>query len=80
MGRPVINRKFTTMPRIPVSGMPGHLKRAFMSGLVILRIKTAKDTKTKAAKVPMLVSSATVRIGMKAAIKADEIPVINVDM
>ena len=64
---------------MPVYGMPGHLNLAFKSGLVDLKIKTATHTNTNAASVPMLVSSATVSIGVNAAISALKIPVVSVE-
>ena len=61
-------------------GIPGHLNFALRFGWVILKIKTDNATKTNAANVPMLVSSATVRIGVNAAISPEKSPVIKVEI
>ncbi len=54
-------------PRIGVTGKSATLKVRGMSGRVLRRITTATLTRPKAKRVPMLVASASLPSGMKAA-------------
>src|SRR5258708_31724092 len=74
-----IKSKQVRMPRIGTKGTNGARKGGFALGFVFRMTITAPQTITKANRVPMLVISARIPMGMKPAIEATNRPVRIVD-
>ena len=69
-GRKAINAPQDNIPSTGNNGLKGVVKGRGIDGCVIRKTTTPKQTKTKAAKVPILTSSAKSPKGIKPAISA----------
>ena len=65
------------IPQVAITGKKGTLKGLFNSGWLFLKIQTAIQTMVNANKVPKLVISANLLIGVNAATTAITAPRIN---
>ena len=73
-GKNAINAVQDNMPSTGNKGLNGERNGRFMSGWVMRSTNTPKQTSTKAAKVPMLTSSAKSPRGIRPAIIAMVMP------